>query len=128
MRWTGWNLLNAKGSACHQEEFPKASYADRQFEAHGVMSMEFEWDRNKAAANLSKHGVSFDEAKTVFDDPLYVDFYDPDHSYDEHRYIIIGQSQPGRLLIVSYTERGNVIRLIGARRTTRREREGYEED
>ena len=92
------------------------------------MSMEFEWDRNKAAANLSKHGVSFDEAKTVFDDPLYVDFYDPDHSYDEHRYIIIGQSQPGRLLIVSYTERGNVIRLIGARRTTRREREGYEED
>ena len=65
------------------------------------MSMEFEWDRNKAAANLSKHGVSFDEAKTVFDDLLYVDFYDPDHSYEEHRYIIIGQSQRGRLLIVS---------------------------
>jgi len=50
--------------------------------------MEFKWDENKAATNLSKHEISFDEAKTVFDDPLYVDFYDPDHSYNEHRYII----------------------------------------
>jgi uncharacterized DUF497 family protein len=54
--------------------------------------MEFEWDTIKAAANLSRHGVSFDEAKTVFDDPLYMDFYDPDHSDEEHRYIIIGKS------------------------------------
>jgi uncharacterized DUF497 family protein len=54
------------------------------------MPMKFGWNENKAAENLSKHGVSFEEAKTVFDDPLYVDFYDPDHSYDEHRYIIIG--------------------------------------
>jgi hypothetical protein len=91
------------------------------------MYMEFEWDENKAAINLSKHGVAFDEAKTVFDDPLYIDFYDPDHSYDEHRYIIIGQSQRGRLLIVSYTERENVTRLISAREVTRREREAYEE-
>jgi len=90
--------------------------------------MEFEWESNKAAANLSKHGVPFDEAKTIFDDPLYVDFYDPDHSYDEHRYIIIGQSQRGRLLVVSYTEREHVIRLISARKTTRREREAYESD
>ena len=67
--------------------------------------MEFEWDEEKAAANLAKHGVSFEEAKTVFDDPLYVDFYDPDHSVDEHRYIIIGESQQRRLIIVSYTER-----------------------
>jgi uncharacterized DUF497 family protein len=89
--------------------------------------MEFGWDENKVAANLSKHGVSFDEAKTVFDDPLYVDFYDPDHSYDEHRYIIVGQSRHGRLLIVSYTERYDVIRLISAREATRRERETYEE-
>ena len=51
--------------------------------------MEFEWDEEKAAVNLAKHGVSFNEAKTVFDDPLYVDSYDPDHSSDEHRYIII---------------------------------------
>ena len=92
------------------------------------MSMEFEWDRNKAAANLLKHGVPFDEAKTIFDDPLYVDFYDPDHSYDEHRYIIIGQSQRGRLLVMSYTERENVIRLISARKAIRREREAYEAD
>jgi uncharacterized DUF497 family protein len=89
--------------------------------------MEFEWDESKAAANLSKHGVSFDEAKTVFDDPLYVDFYDPDHSYDEHRYIIVGQSRQGRVLIVSDTERDDVIRLISAREATRRERETYEE-
>lgn len=91
------------------------------------MSMEFEWDENKAAANLSKHSVAFDEAKTVFEDMLYVDFYDPDHSYDEHRYIIVGQSKIGRLLIVSYTEREDVIRLISARETTRKERQAYEE-
>ncbi|RKU16061.1 hypothetical protein C6500_17965 [Candidatus Poribacteria bacterium] len=86
--------------------------------------MEFEWDKNKAAANLSKHGVSFDEARTAFDDPLYIDFYDPDHSYDEHRYIIIGQLMQNNLLVISYTERGNVIRL---RQATRKERETYEE-
>lgn len=90
--------------------------------------MEFEWERNKAALNLWKHGVPFDEAKTIFDDPLYVDFYDPDHSYDEDRYIIIGQSERGRLLIVSYTERENVIRLISARKATRKERQAYEAD
>ena len=90
--------------------------------------MEFEWNESKATANLSKHGVSFDEAKTVFDDPLYVDFYDPDHSHDEYRYIIFGESQQGRLLLVSYTERGNVIRLISAREVTRMERKVYEED
>jgi hypothetical protein len=75
----------------------------------GGLFMEFEWDKNKAAANLSKHDVSFDEAKTVFSDPLYVDFYDIDHSDEEHRYIIVGQSQQGRLLIVSYTERAHSI-------------------
>ena len=89
--------------------------------------MEFEWDKSKAASNLSKHGVSFDEAQTVFDDTLYIDFYDPDHSYNEHRYIIVGQSAQNRLLVISYTERGNVIRLISARKTTRKERETYEE-
>lgn len=68
--------------------------------------MEFKWDSAKAAANLSKHGVSFDEARTVFDDPLYLDFYDPDHSVEEHRYIIVGQSRQTRLLMVSYTEKG----------------------
>jgi uncharacterized DUF497 family protein len=89
--------------------------------------MQFEWNENKAERNLSKHGVSFEEAKTVFDDPLYVDFYDPDHSEDEERYLIVGESNQGRVLIVSYTERGNSIRLISAREVTRTEREAYEE-
>lgn len=89
--------------------------------------MEFEWDEEKAAANLAKHGVSFEEARTVFDDPLYVDFYDPDHSSGEHRYIIIGESGHGRPVLVSYTERGDVTRLISAREVTRSEREAYEE-
>lgn len=90
--------------------------------------MEFEWDKTKAEANLLKHEVSFDEAKTVFNDPLYIDFYDPDHSDKEDRYIIIGESQRSRLLIVSYTEREHKTRLISAREATRREREYYEED
>jgi uncharacterized DUF497 family protein len=89
--------------------------------------MEFNWDEKKAAANLADHGVSFDEAKTVFDDPLYVDFYDPDHSYDEHRYLIVGESRQGRLLIVSYTERGESVRLISAREVSLLERKAYEE-
>jgi uncharacterized DUF497 family protein len=89
--------------------------------------MEFEWAQEKAAANFAKHGVSFEEAETVFGDPLYVDFYDPDHSVDEHRYIIIGESRQRRLLIVSYTERDDVVRLISAREVTRSERETYEE-
>ena len=89
--------------------------------------MGFEWDEEKATANLAKHGVSFEEARTIFDDPLYVDFYDPDHSSEEHRYIIIGVSRHGRLLVVSYTERGDVTRLISAREVTRSERETYEE-
>ena len=92
------------------------------------MAVECEWDEEKAAANLANHKVSFEEAKTVFDDPLYVDFYDPDHSYDEHRYLIFGESQQGRLLIVSYTERGNTARLISAREVTPAERKAYEEE
>jgi uncharacterized DUF497 family protein len=89
--------------------------------------MEFEWHEDKVEANLAKHGVSFAEAKTVFDDPLYIDFYDPDHSEDEDRYIIVGQSQQHRLLVVSYTERQNTVRLISAREATRMEKEAYEE-
>jgi uncharacterized DUF497 family protein len=89
--------------------------------------MQFEWNVGKAERNLSKHGVSFEEAKTVFDDPLYLDFYDPDHSEDEERYLIVGESHRGRLLIVSYTERNGVMRLISSRAVTRTEREAYEE-
>ena len=89
--------------------------------------MEFEWDENKAKSNLSKHGVSFEEAKTVFNDPLYVDFYDPDHSEEEHRYIIIGESSQGRILLTSYTERKDKIRIISSRQVTKNERQAYEE-
>lgn len=89
--------------------------------------MEFDWDQGKAASNAAKHGVSFEEAQTVFADPLFIDFYDPDHSDDEARYLIVGRSQAGRLLIVSYTERDGKTRLISARPTTRQEQRTYEE-
>jgi uncharacterized DUF497 family protein len=87
----------------------------------------FEWDEAKAASNLEKHGVSFEEATAVFADPLYVDFFDPDHSDAEERYLIIGMSAAGRLLIVSYTERDDVVRIISARELTAVERRAYEE-
>lgn len=89
--------------------------------------MNFEWDRQKAAFNLRKHGVSFEEAATVFADPLSVTYYDPDRSAGESRFITIGTSGSARLLIVAHTDRGENTRIISARRTTRREREQYEE-
>ena len=89
--------------------------------------MEFEWDQEKAQSNLVKHGVSFEEAQTVFDDPLYVDFYDPDHSENENRYIIIGTSSVGNILLVSYTERVDMIRIISARQVTKQELKAYQE-
>ncbi|HEX9736382.1 MAG TPA: BrnT family toxin [Thermoanaerobaculia bacterium] len=90
--------------------------------------MEFEWDPGKAGSNLDKHGVSFDEAETVFADPLFLTFADPDHSIGENRLIIMGESSEGRLLVVAFAERGEVVRLISARPATRRERRAYEED
>ena len=89
--------------------------------------MTFEWDQQKAQSNLVKHGISFKEAQTVFDDPLYVDFYDPDHSQNENRYIIIGASSMGHILLVSYTERGNITRIISARKVTKQEFKTYQE-
>ena len=88
--------------------------------------MKFEWDEQKASKNLSSHKVLFEEAITVFIDQLYIDFFDPDHSDNEARYIRIGQSNKKRILIVSYTERNNVIRIISAREATKRERDDYE--
>ena len=90
--------------------------------------MKFEWDAPKAATNLGKHGVSFDEAATVFLDHLAVSGPDPDHSVGESRYISFGMSSLGRLLAVSHTHRPGAIRLISARRVTRAERKLYEED
>ena len=87
--------------------------------------MQFEWDDDKAQANLAKHHVSFDEAKTCFHDPEQIAFYDPEHSEDEDRELLIGHSSQGHLLIISYTLREPVIRLISARKTTRREAKIY---
>ena len=89
--------------------------------------MKFEWNANKAVVNLSKHSISFDEAKTVFQDPFYIVFDDPDHALKEDRYIIIGQSAQHRLLLISYAERGDAVRIISARKATRTERALYEE-
>ncbi|WOB45507.1 BrnT family toxin [Thermoleptolyngbya oregonensis NK1-22] len=89
--------------------------------------MEFEWNRSKAKLNLEKHGISFQEATTVFSDPLSVTFPDPDHSIGENRYVIIGVSQFGQLLVVSHTDRGKKVRIISARKATRQERIFYEE-
>ena len=88
--------------------------------------MRFEWDPKKAEINFLKHGVSFDEAKTVFDDLFFIDLYDPDHSDDENRFLIIGESIDQRRLIISYTEREKSVRIISARLTTPRERRDYE--
>jgi uncharacterized DUF497 family protein len=89
--------------------------------------MKFEWDENKAAGNLVKHGVSFEEAATVFGDPLSDTFNDPSHSAEQRRFIIIGMSERGRMLIVSHTDDGETIRIISAREPTRGERDFYEE-
>ena len=88
--------------------------------------MRFEWDREKASRNLRKHSVSFDEAVTVFYDPFSATFNDPEHSVDEQRFITVGYSARGRLLVVSHTERGEVLRIISARLATPRERKRHE--
>lgn len=89
--------------------------------------MRFEWDKNKARLNLSKHGVSFEEASTVFNDPLSITFPDPDHSIGEERYVMIGISSLVQLLVIAHTDRGNTIRLISARKATRQEKKFYEQ-
>lgn len=92
------------------------------------MSFEFEWDPAKAEDNWKKHGVAFEEALTVFADPLARIFDDPDHSADETREIIVGHSEKPRLLLVYFTERVGKVRIIGARSATKRERQNYEQD
>jgi uncharacterized DUF497 family protein len=91
------------------------------------MSPRFTWDDDKAAANQKKHGVSFAEAQTVFDNPLAVIFADEAHSDSEAREIIIGHSARNRLLLVCFTERTDSVRIISARRATAKERSDYEE-
>ena len=89
--------------------------------------MDFEWDPDKADANIAKHGVSFFDATEVFGDVLSSTFEDPDSSVGEDRYLIFGQTQRGTRMVVSFTERGDTIRLISARLMTARERVAYEE-
>jgi hypothetical protein len=91
------------------------------------LSFSFEWDAEKARKNLQKHGVSFDEAVTAFGDQLSRTIRDPDHSEVEERYLLMGLSSRGRLLVVAHTERGDRIRFITARLASKRERNQYEE-
>jgi len=88
----------------------------------------FEWDEEKSKANLRKHRISFEEAKTVFNDSLSITIPDPQHSIGEHRYIDIGRSSKGRILVVVYTERRSNIRIISCRKATRSERRVYYEE
>ncbi len=91
------------------------------------MSLTFEWDRDKSKRNLKKHGVSFEEASTIFADPLARTIHDPLHSEQEERYVSVGESRRQRILVVVFTERGDNIRIISARVATRRERKDREE-
>jgi uncharacterized protein len=92
--------------------------------------MRFEWDASKASANLRKHRISFEEAKTVFYDEFAVQFFDEDHSADDERFIMLGMSSTARVLVVCHCERsrGEVVRIISARRATRREAAFYPGD
>jgi uncharacterized DUF497 family protein len=90
--------------------------------------MRFAWDEKKAASNLVKHGISFEEAATVFGDPLSDTFPDLDHSLEVHRFIIIGSSESGKILLVAHTDAGELVRIISAREATHRERKSYEEN
>ncbi len=93
------------------------------------MDVSFEWDAKKASINLCKHGVSFEEASTVFDDPLAAIFDDEEHSIQETREIILGHSIKNRLLLVCFTERANnVIRIFSTRLPTKKEKKDYEEN
>ena len=89
--------------------------------------MRFEWNARKAAANVRKHGVSFDEAASVFLDSLSATGDDPDHSLDERRFVTFGNSSSGRLLVVAHVHHDDVVRIITARLATRAERKLYEE-
>ncbi len=89
--------------------------------------LDFEWDETKAIANLKKHKISFETAKTVFADSFSITIDDPKHSAEEHRFIDIGALADGKILVVSYTQRGKKIRIINCRKSTKAERKIYEE-
>ena len=89
------------------------------------MDLVFEWDEEKAKRNEVKHGVTFDETKTIFNDPFAITVSDPDHSDEEERWLDIGLSAEGRLLVVWYTERSERIRIIGSRKATKSAERAY---
>jgi len=91
------------------------------------MPLTFEWDLRKARSNIAKHGVAFEEASTVFGDPLSLTILDPEHSLAESRYITMGRAFGGKLLVVVHTDRGDNMRIISGRPASRRERKFYEE-
>ena len=91
------------------------------------MPLSFEWDEKKARTNVTKHGVRFEEAATVFADPLSLTIPEPAHSQAEKRFVILGESHSGKLLVVVHTARADNLRIISARRASRRERKNYEE-
>ncbi len=91
------------------------------------MALEFTWDANKAASNLEKHDVSFEEASTAFGDPLSITVDDPNHSEDETRFVLVGLTFEGKLVVVVHVELEDSIRIISAREATRRERNDYEQ-
>ena len=131
-RPTGLGSSTAIWSARYGRKIPSES------DTHGAWAhhedngytgrVRFTWDPTKAAENLQKHGVDFREAATVFDDPLSTTFQDADHSEGEQRFLIIGMSALGRILVVSHTDTGGTIRIISARSTTRREKHFYEDN
>lgn len=92
------------------------------------MNLHFEWDDDKANSNLKKHGTSFEEALSVFDDKLSVTIADELHSFAEYRFVDIGMSSSGRMLVVVYTEQGGAVRIISARKANKREIKDYEEN
>jgi uncharacterized protein len=89
--------------------------------------MRFSWNPKKAASSLNKHGISFEEAATVFGDPLSDTFPDPYHSLEEDRFVILGSSESGKILVVAHTDDGELVRIISAREVTHGERKSYEE-
>ena len=89
--------------------------------------LQFDWDPKKARRNLRKHGISFEEASTIFDDPLYISFLDAEHSAEEERHITIGMSNKVRLLMAAHTERKKMVRIISARKATKNEEKFYNE-
>src|SRR3990172_5124060 len=92
-----------------------------------IVNPDFEWDAEKAEKNVSKHNVDFNEASSVFEDPMFITFLDEEHSFDEERYITIGLSNKGRLLLVAHSERNDRIRIISARIATKNEEKFYQE-